>query len=250
MTYWNVEYFGMITSPLATFAVSSPALSPLLTLFPNGATPAQIAALTGTRPQTGALPAAVYYIYDYEQQNAIDMEAHGIDSTESYVRATPIGVLSASLQWSLNLKMAERFGSTGPWFDVLNTDGFNTTFPSTRLGASLDLGWARSAVSVHLITNYEGWYYNWDGDEPYPLVRNSTFQPIGGGQHIPGLAIFDAFVAYTAPRGSVLQGAQFTLSVDNLVDRQPPFYNISGGYDSSAANPIGREVTLAATYRW
>jgi len=250
MTYWNVEYFGMITSPLATFAVSSPALSPLLTLYPGGATAAQIAALTGTRPQTGALPANIYYIYDYEQQNAIDLEAHGIDSTESYARDTPIGVLSASLQWSLNLKMAERFGSTGSWFDVLNTDGFNTTFPSTRLGASLDLGWSRSALSVHLITNYEGWYYNWDGDAPYPLVRNSTFQPIGGGQHIPGLAIMDAFVSYAAPKDSMLHGAMFTLSVDNLVDKRPPFYNISGGYDSSAANPIGREVTLAATYKW
>jgi iron complex outermembrane receptor protein len=249
-TYWNVEYFGMVTSPLATFAISSPGLSPLLGLYPNGATAAQIAALTGTRPQTGALPASIYYIYDYEQQNAINLEAHGIDSTESYVKDTPVGVLSASLQSSLTLKMAERFGSTGPWFNVLNTDGFNTTFPSTRLSASLDLGWARNVWSVHLITNYEGWYYNWDGDAPYPLVRNSIFQPTGGGQHIPGLAILDAFVSYTAPRNGLLGGASFTLTVDNLVDRQPPFYNFSGGYDSSAANPIGRQVIMAATYKW
>jgi iron complex outermembrane receptor protein len=250
-TYWSVEYFGMITSPLATFAISSPALSPLLTLYPGGATPAQIAAAAGTRPQTGALPATVYWIYSYQQQNAIDLEAHGIDSSERYVRPTAIGVLSADLEWSLNLKMAERFGSSGPWFDVLNTDGFNTTFPTTRLSARLDLGWAREAWTAHLMTNYEGWYYNWNGAGPYPLARNATFQPIGGGQHIPSLAILDAYVSYSPPKASILHGAQFSVTVNNLVDRKPPFYNTPfGGYDSNAANPIGRQVTLAVTYRW
>ncbi|MBW4051412.1 MAG: TonB-dependent receptor [Proteobacteria bacterium] len=249
-TFWNVEYFGMITSPLATFAISSPALSPLLTLFPSGATPGQIAALAGNRPQTGALPANVYYIYNYEQQNAIDLEAKGIDSTESYVRSTSIGTLSADLQWALNLKMAERFGSSGSWFDVLNTDGFNTTFPTMRIGATLDLGWARSAYSVHLITNYEGSYYNWNGAGPFPLKRNAQFQPIGGGQGIPSLTIYNAFVSYAPPKGSPLHGAAFTLTVNNLLDTSPPFYNSPFGYDSNAANPIGREAILAASYKW
>jgi iron complex outermembrane recepter protein len=248
-TYWSVEYFGMITSPLATFAISSPALSPLLTLYPGGATPAQIAAAAGARPQTGALPATVYWIYSYQQQNAIDLEAHGIDSSERYVRATSIGVLSADLQWSLNLKMAERFGSTGPWFDVLNTDGFNTTFPTTRLGARLDLGWANEGWSTHLIDNYEGWYYNWNGSAPYPLARNAIFQPIGGGQHIPSLTILDAYVSYSLPKESRLHGLQFSVTVNNLVDRKPPFYNTAAGYDSNEANPIGRTIMLAVTYR-
>jgi iron complex outermembrane recepter protein len=248
-TVWSVEYFGMITAPLATFAISSPALSPLLTLYPNGATAAQIAAAAGARPQTGALPAAVYWIYSYQQQNAIDLEARGIDSSERYVRTTPIGVLSADLEWSLNLKMAERFGSTGPWFDVLNTDGFNTTFPTTRLGARLDLGWADAGWSAHLIDNYEGWYYNWNGSAPYPLVRNSIFQPTGGGQHIPSLTILDAYVSYSLPGESRLHGLQLSVTVNNLVDRRPPFYNTAAGYDSNEANPIGRTVMLAVTYR-
>lgn len=248
-TYWSVEYFGMITSPLATFAISSPALSPLLTLYPSGATPAQIAAAAGARPQTGALPATVYWIYSYQQQNAIDLEAHGIDSSERYVRSTPIGVLSADLEWSLNLKMAERFGSTGPWFDVLNTDGFNTTFPTTRLAARLDLGWADAGWSAHLIDNYEGWYLNWNGSAPYALVRNSIFQPTGGGQHVPSLTILNAYVSYSLPKDSRLQGLQFSVTVNNLVDRRPPFYNTAAGYDSNEANPIGRTVVLAVTYR-
>jgi len=249
-TFWNVEYFGMITSPLATFAISSPALSPLLALYPNGATPAQVAALTGTRPQTGALPANIYYIYNYEQQNAIDLESKGIDSTESYVRSTPVGTFSADLQWSLNLKMAERFGDSGAWFDVLNTDGFNTTFPTMRLGATLDLGWARSAYSVHLITNYEGSYSNWNGAGPFPLKRNAQFQPIGGGQPIPSLTTLNAFLSYAPPKDSRLHGAAFTLTVDNLFNTSPPFYNSPFGYDPNAANPIGREVILAASYKW
>jgi iron complex outermembrane receptor protein len=249
-TYWNVDYFGMITSPLATFATSSPALSPLLALYPGGATPAQIAAAVGSRPQTGGVPSTVYFIYSYQQQNAIDMEESGIDSTESYVKQTSIGTLSADLGWSLLLKATERFGDSGPWFSVLNTDGFNTTFPTQRLGARLDLGWARSGLSVHVITNYEGSYYNWNGAAPYPLVRNSLFQPIGGGQGIQALTIFNAYLSYAPSKDSVLSGAQFTLTVDNLTDKDPPFYNTAAGYDTNAANPIGRLATLAVTYRW
>ena len=247
-TYWSVEYFGMITSPLATFAISSPVLSPLLTLYPNGATPAQIAAAVGPRPQTGALPANIYWIYSYQQQNAIDLEAHGIDSSERYVKPTPVGVLSADLEWALNLKMAERFGSTGPWFDVLDTDGFNTTFPSTRLSARLDLGWADAGWSAHLITNYEGSYFNWNGSAPFGLKRNSIFQPIGGGQGIAHQTIFNAYVSYSPPVAT-LKGLQFSVTVNNLANTQPPFYNTAAGYDNNTSSPIGRTVILAVSYR-
>lgn len=249
-TYWNVRYDGMITSPLAQFAVSSPELSPLLTLYPNGATPAQLAAAEAGAPQLGAVPNKVYWIYNFEQQNAINLRADGVDGNVEYMRPTPIGTLSVDLSESIKLKMMQQFGSGGKWFSVLNTDGYNTTFPSNRLSASLDLGWARGNWNVHLITNYEGWYYNWNGAAPYPIKLSAGFTPIGGGQHIPALTIVNAYATYIFPRDSFLAGTQVSLTVDNLFDRNPPFYNTAFGYDGNAANPIGRMATFAVTERW
>ena len=249
-TYWNVQYDGMITSPLAQFAVSSPELSPLLTLYPNGATPAQLAAAENGAPQLGAVPNTVYWIYNFEQQNAINLKADGIDGDVGYMRSTAIGTLSADLSESLKLKMLQQFGSGGQWFSVLNTDGYNTTFPSNELSASLDLGWARGNWNVHLITDYEGSYYNWSGAHPFPLKLSSSFTPIGGGQGIPSLTIVNAYATYIFPRHSLLGGTQVSLTVDNLFDTNPPFYNTAFGYDGNAANPIGRMATIAVTERW
>lgn len=249
-TYWDVHYDGMITSPLAQFAVTSPALSPLLTLYPNGATPAQLAAAENGAPQLGAVPPTVYWIYNFEQQNALNLRAAGIDGGFSYLRPTSIGTLSVALSETYKLKMMQQFGTGGRWFSVLNTDGYNTTFPSNRLSAQMDLGWARGNWDVHLITEYEGWYLNWSGAAPYPLKLSSGFTPIGGGQHIPSLTLENAYATYEFPRHSLFDGTQVSLTVDNLFDTSPPFYNSVFGYDGNAANPIGREIMIAVTERW
>jgi hypothetical protein len=34
--------------------------------------------------------------------------------------------------------------------------------------------------------------------------------------------------------------------VQNLFDKQPPFYNSASGYDPFGANPIGRVVSIGA----
>jgi iron complex outermembrane receptor protein len=251
VTYWNVQYDGLITSPLATFAVSSPSLSPLLTLYPGGATPAQIAAIVGSRPQTGAVPSSVYWIYSYQQQNALNLKGDGIDGELQYVKPTAIGTLSADFSESLKLKMMQQFGSGGEWFSVLNTSGFNTTFPSYRFTARLDLGWARSAIAVHLITNYLGDYRNWNGSAPFPLTRDASFAPIGGGQSVSSLATVDLFASYTLPSSGYLSGLQATLTVNNIADSKPPFFNNALGYDNfGSGNPIGRMVTVGLTKTW
>lgn len=250
LTYWNISYSGMITSPQSTFAISSPSLAPLLTLYPGGATQAQLSALTGSRPQTGAVPSQVYWVYNFEQQNALNLQGDGIDGDIAYTRDTPIGMLSASLSESLKLKMMQQFGSGGPWFSILNTSGFNTTFPSQALSARLDLGWAKGPASVHFIANYVGGYDNWNGSAPFALIRNASFDPIGGGQYVHSQTIFDLYAVYDIEKGGVLSGAQASVTITNLSNESPPFYNSAAGYDSMAANPIGRTVLLGLSKKW
>ena len=249
-TFWNVNYTGMITSPQAIFALSSPALSPLLTLYPNGATAAQIAAAAGSRPQTGALPQKVYFIYSYQQQNALNLKSDGIDADASYLFDTSVGTFSADLSGSVKLKMMQQFGSGGQWFSILNTSGFNTTFPSNRLAARLDLGWRESGVSAHVIANYEGSYYNWNGSAPYPLLRDAAFSPIGGGQPVVAYTTFDFHAAYNFGTSGVMANSEIDLTGVNVLNKAPPFFNTALGYDTFNANPIGRLITVGISKKW
>ena len=61
---------------LAT-VINTPGLNSLLTIYPTGATPAQIAAIVGQAPQNNALPAIVYYIRNGQQQNALQCRGGG-----------------------------------------------------------------------------------------------------------------------------------------------------------------------------
>lgn len=249
-TLWNVEYQGMITSPLAAFAISSPALSPLLTIYPDGLTPAQVAGYTGGRPQTGALPPLTYFIYSYQQQNALNLKTEGVDFDALYKFSTPAGQFSADLAGSIKIKEMQQFGSGGQWFSILNTSGFNTTFPSNEIGMRLDLGWRDLGWSADFITNYEGSYLNWNGNAPYGLVRDSAFSPVGGGQGIPAYYTFDLHLGYKVSDSGALANTQVELVGTNITNKAPPFYNTALGYDSFNANPIGRVVTLDITKKW
>ena len=249
-TFWNVQYTGMITSPQAAFALSSPALSSLLTLYPGGATPAQIAAAAGGRSQTGALPPNVYFIYSYQQQNALNLKADGVDADVSYLHGVGPGNFSADLAGTVKLKMMQQFGSGGEWFNILNTSGFNTTFPSNKIAARLNLGYKVYGASLNLIGNYSGSYYNWNGAAPFPLQRDALFSPIGGGQGVKAYATIDMHAAYNFGTTGPLSGTEIDLTALNVFNKDPPFFNAAIGYDVFNANPIGRLVTLGVTKKW
>ncbi len=249
-TFWNVDYTGMITSPQAAFALSSPTLSSLLTLYPNGATAAQIAAAAGGRSQTGALPPTTYFIYSYQQQNALNLKADGIDADIDYIHGLGRGDFSADLAGTVKLKMMQQFGSGGEWFNILNTSGFNTTFPSNKLAARLNLGYKVQGLSMNLIGNYAGSYYNWNGSAPYALKRDALFSPIGGGQGVKAFTTIDLHGAYNFGSSGLLSDTEVSLTVTNLLNRDPPFFNAAIGYDTFNANPIGRLVMLGVSKKW
>jgi iron complex outermembrane receptor protein len=249
-TFWNIDYDGMITSPQAVFALSSPSLAPLLTLYPGGATAAQIAAAAGGRSQTGSLPATAYFIYSYQQQNALNLRVAGIDEEANYNFDTAVGQFSADLTGSVKVTMQQQFGSGGEWFSILNTSGFNTTFPSNRLAARLNLGWKLSGWNANVITNYEGSYVNWNGSAPYPVIRDAAFSPIGGGQPVASLTTFDVHGSYNFGDKGAMSHTEIDLTATNIANRAPPFFNTALGYDVFNANPIGRVITLGASKRF
>jgi iron complex outermembrane receptor protein len=79
-----------------------------------------------------------------------------------------------------------------------------------------------------------------------PILRDSAGNPIGGGDGVKANATFDAHLGIDF---SALHWGNETVSVSvrNLFNKRPPFYNSLLGYDTYVASPLGRQVTLGFT---
>ena len=260
-TYWSAKYEGAITAPQAAFAIASPGLNSLLTIFPTGATAAQIAAVTGGLAQNNPLPTNVYFIYSFQQRNAFNLNATGVDAEVSYRFVTGAGEFNTGLSVSRKLKMDQQFGSDGTSFSVLNTIGINTTFPSNKMAARANIGWKRNAWSADAFINYSGSYLNWGGtagtgNAAWNVIRatnpvtGAALYPIGGGQPVGAQTTVDMHVGYAFQGEGFGKGIKVFLDGSNVFDREPPFVNTTSGYDGFNANPLGRQITAGLSKKW
>ncbi len=243
VTYWHNAIKGGITSPNAGTAVNIAGLQPLLSIFPAGATAAQIAAITGGRPLSTSIPGRVSYVYDFRQRNALNITAEGIDAEIRYRKTTGFGSVQAGVSGSYKTKFDQQFGD-GPTFSVLNTTGFNTAFPSVRLEARGELGINYRALGVVFYANHTGAYRNWSGNAINPVVSVNG-APTSGGDRVKAQNIFDAHFDFKLPEHELLgDGASLFLDVTNIFDKKPSFYNSTQGYDTFTGSPLLRVITV------
>jgi iron complex outermembrane receptor protein len=252
LTYWHNELTGAITAPQAAFAVNAAGLNNLLVVYgASGATPAQIAQLTAGRPLTVPIPNVVYYSYNFQQRNALNLEIEGVDVSVNYGFDTGIGRFTLDAIGSYLTKFDQQVGTGGAVFSVLGTTGFNTPFPSirlnTRVGAEWDSGFG---LTANLFWNHTSSYHNWSGTTVTPIVRNAQGVPTGGGDKGDAGNTFDAHLAYDFQGDGWQKDLQVFLDVNNLTDEDPPFYNNNNGFDQFSGNPIGRLVAVGARKRW
>jgi iron complex outermembrane receptor protein len=156
--------------------------------------------------------------------------------------------------------MDQKFGSDGQFFSVLDSVGVNTTFPSNKMAGRLSLGWKRSNWNADLYANYTGSYVNWSGtanqgNSAWTVARaasatSAALWPTGGGQPIGANTTFDLHLGYDFKADGVLGGVKLFLDGSNILDKRPPFFNVSTGYDSFNANPIGRVLTAGVSKKW
>jgi iron complex outermembrane receptor protein len=128
----------------------------------------------------------------------------------------------------------------GPKFSVLNTTGFNNTFPSIETQGRADLGWDFRAISADLFLDYVGAYRNWSSTSVSPVLEKNGV-PVGGGDHVAATELIDLHVSYDF---DLLGGAQVFVDVTNLFNRDPVFYNSTNGYDPYTGDVLGRVSTL------
>ncbi|HEX3842967.1 MAG TPA: TonB-dependent receptor, partial [Steroidobacteraceae bacterium] len=241
VTLFNTDLLNQISGNSASNAINSAALNSDLQFCPGGCSAAQLAAFVPAGwPQQSAIPSTVYYMLSVRQQNLLNLYTQGIDTDLHY--AIPTATLG-TVRLGVDLTQFLRFDQSikgGPKFSVLNTTGFNNTFPSIETQGRADLGWDFRAISADLFLDYVGAYRNWSSTSVSPVLEKNGV-PVGGGDHVAATELIDLHVSYDF---DLLGGAQVFVDVTNLFNRDPVFYNSTNGYDPYTGDVLGRVSTL------
>lgn len=245
-TLWNTSFTGGITGPNIATAINASGENYLLTFYPGCATPAQIAQYSTGIPQTSSLPACASYIYRSLNSNFLDLYIQGIDASVDYTYHTDNwGTFRAGGSLTQFLSFQQAYAG-GPKFNILNTSGYNTSFPSVASQARVDFGWNYGGLAADVFVNYTGGYHNYAGTSATVITKDAHGNPSGGGDWVNANTTVDLHLAYDLSTGW-FKGDQVSLTVRNLFDKTPPFFNSTMGFDSYVANPLGRVITLGVT---
>jgi iron complex outermembrane receptor protein len=242
---FNVNLFNQISGISASNVINSKALNSDLQIFPNGTTPLAAAASIGIPanwPQTSATASTVYYAISSRQQNFLDLYVQGVDADARYdIPTDKFGIYRVGGSVTYFTKFNQNIAG-GPNFSVLNTTGFNNTFPSIQLQGRGDVGWDLAPFSTDMFVNFVGSYKNWSSTAINPVVTVNGV-PTGGGDKVSPTITLDLHGAYNFGGTGRLGASQIYLDVTNLLNSRPAFYNSTFGYDTYAGNIIGRLVS-------
>ncbi|WP_442678648.1 TonB-dependent receptor domain-containing protein [Sphingomonas sp. ASY06-1R] len=254
-TFFHNKFIGGVSSPSPSAIVNSAGLRPLLTICPQKCSDAQIAEfanIANGATISGAVPPDVYYLLDQSSRNALNLTVEGIDGQFTYQRNIgDLGRFTVGTAFTYFTKFIQNFGG-GTDFSILNTSGYNTTFPSVRFKNRAQLGWEMSGFSADLFWNHVGSYRNWISTTVTPITVDSVGNPTGGGDKVKPGNTFDLHLQYEFQGENFLRGWQIYLDTQNLFDKDPPFFNgntngILGGawgYNGFVSNPIGRVISI------
>ena len=254
-TFFHNKFIGGVSSPSPSAIVNSAGLRPLLTICPNTCSDAQInefANLANGATISGSVPPQVYFLIDQSTRNALNLTVEGIDGQFTYQRDIGnLGRFTIGTAFTYFTKFTQNFGG-GTNFSILNTSGYNTTFPSVRFKNRAQFGWEMGGFSADLFWNHVGSYRNWISTTVTPIKVDAVGNPIGGGDKVKAGNTFDLHVQYEFRGQNFLRGWQVYVDAQNLFDKDPPFYNgntngILGGawgYNGFVSNPLGRIVSI------
>lgn len=233
-TYFDIDYQKQILGLRGTAGLLTNSIySQYATLNPSAA---QVSALLASGlPINSPINAAlVTYIQDGRRQNLGSTVAKGFDADVSQSFTAGNGEFRLALGGTYFTTFDIAATATAPELPVLSTLNFPQRF---RFRA--EAGWrGNGGMSFIAFMNYTSQYQQ-TGVTPIRTI--DAYHPVdlhfGWDFDKAGLTGF---------------GKGFSLSLDlqNAFSDNPPFVNISGGYDPQSANPIGRTFAVSIRKSW
>jgi len=248
-TYWNVEYKNQIETYLGDLNIltresefegtgiilhGAAAAARVKELLAQGITLAR-----GSFP--GGNPDNVILFVDGRNNNLGRSKTKGIDFFASYALPTEsAGTFTFNVSGTYLLDYKVSITPNGTMVDRRNF-----IFQPLTFKARGSVAWEKGDIDARLVVTHVGGYTN---DGPAVDQKVDSYTPV------------DLSLAWTPGRtsGGGILGGGLTLGVEvrDLFDIGPPYVNIapgvngSGGYDASAASPIGRTFAASARLRW
>lgn len=235
--WFRIEFDDRIGQP--TFenilaALSDPALAPFVRLVDPTTDADDRAAVQAILdlPTTGfrdAFPATSYgAIVDARFVNAARVEVEGMDLAATY--AFDVG--RDAFEVRVDVTWLDRFDTRATPASPVVSELNRPTFPVGLRGRS-SLNWSRNGWGASAGLNYVDSYRD------------------GAGERIDPWLTADLQFRY-APQSGAFAGTSVALTVQNLFDRDPPFYDAPEGvgYDAANANVLGRVFALQLTRAW
>ncbi|UHH09147.1 TonB-dependent receptor [Luteimonas fraxinea] len=238
LTWFQVAYTSRVIQPIAnpTQALSSALYAPFVDLSPP--LTAQQALLdradtfrsaTGMPYDPDKIAALVYLQY----VNVARQDIRGVDVSGTYRTDLALGSLTlrGSASW------LDSSQQTIPGQAAYDLSG--TLFSPAKLNARLGGVWKRGGFSGSTFFNHSSGVTN-----RLDAVKSASFTTM------------DLSLRYATDRqGGVLAGSEVALAVDNVLNRDPPQYQVTAPlyvapYDSSNYSPIGRFVSLSVAKHW
>lgn len=216
---------ALISGDLAPFVRAvSPATS--------AADRAEVTALLGSAPGAGsAYPVnAVAAIVDARYVNTGKADVRGLDFSLGYRTIAGRNTFDFNANATYLLAWRQQATPTSLSIDQRNRAGRPVTFRGRATA-----GWTRGAVDALIGINFVNAYHD--------LV----------GNRIDSWTTMDARLAWTPKaKSGLLSNAMVALSLRNLFDTDPPFYdsNAGIGYDAANSSAIGRFISLQVTKHW
>ncbi len=242
VTYWHVDYKGQVNTYLSDLAILSKEsqLAGTGVILRGADAAARVAQLqaAGITVARGVIPNPVTLFIDGRTQNLDRSITSGLDFVAAYGFDTgSLGhvAINANATYILSYKTALSSGATP-------TDRLNTIFNPLRFKGRASVYWDPSRViNARLTVNYVNGY------------DNNTL-PAGAVQKVGAYTTVDAGVTFNIgnpePTNLIDGGLSMSIDILNLLDKDPPYVdfaptvNGSGGYDATAANPVGREFAI------
>lgn len=238
LSWFRIDYHDRVVQPItnSSQALSNAIYAPFVDLAPTAQAQADVIAnaqmfynYAGAPYDPDKVAAIIYTQY----ANTAQQRIQGIDLSGSYRVGLGEGTLTlrGSTSW---LDSTQQTLSSGAAYALAGTL-FNPPKVSGRLGGD----WKRGGFTASLFANYRSGVTNLiDG------VKSASF------------TTFDAALSYaTGKRDDVWSGVEFTLSLENALNRDPPLYRVTAPlyvppYDSTNYSAIGRFLSLSVSKHW
>lgn len=237
VTYWDVQYENQVLANLSNLAILGQASFYAGTgiILRDAAAQARILELTnagvGVVGGNAAAAQALTVFVDGRGRNLGVSQTRGIDLALDYrMELDDNDTLRFNASGTYTTKYVVQVSPAAP-----SVDRLNTIFNPLKFKARAALSWEHDQFTTRAVLTHVGGYTN---NIPAVPQKVSSYNPVD--------LSFNWELGDEDGEGFFAKGMSLGIEIRNLFDAKPPFVliapngNGSGGYDASAADPIGR----------